>query len=228
MLNDEQTHKLPLAAATRDAVRALAGYADGETFERDVARVRRCVHGIYSDLFATEERLSGEAGNLVFTGVDDDPGTVATLQALGFSDPLGLQAAASVGSAGGFGGLGALGGAGSGAKGGYDPRTDTFTPTQSFPIPNLLKPDKCPPENDCDKLNDDVQRAKDNVGKFLPAACNSDMSKLEILSRSSAWLELAVARAKRDQRCWAGGDAGHQQAQADAWANLGRCQRLLR
>ncbi len=87
MLNDEQTHKLPVAPATRAAVRALAGYADGEAFERDVAQVRSCVHGIYSDLFATEERLSGEAGNLVFTGVDDDPGTVATLRALGFSDP---------------------------------------------------------------------------------------------------------------------------------------------
>ena len=87
MLNDEQTHKLPLAGSKRGAVRELAGYVDGAIFERDVARVRGCVHGIYSDLFATEERLSGEAGNLVFTGVDDDPGTVATLQALGFNDP---------------------------------------------------------------------------------------------------------------------------------------------
>ena len=43
-----------------------------------------------------------------------------------------------------------------------------------------------------------------------------------------AGIELAVARAKRDQKCWAGGDSGHQQAQADAWSNLGRCQRLLR
>lgn len=87
MLNDEQTHRLPLPGPKRDAVRALAGYESGEHFERDVASVRGCVHGIYSDLFATEERLSGEAGNLVFTGVDDDPGTVATLQEMGFKDP---------------------------------------------------------------------------------------------------------------------------------------------
>ena len=87
MLNDEQTHKLPMPGPKRDAVRALAGYQDGSLFERDVASVRGRVHGIYSDLFATEERLSGEAGNLVFTGVDDDPGTVATLQELGFTDP---------------------------------------------------------------------------------------------------------------------------------------------
>ena len=87
MLNDEQTHKLPLAATRRDAVRMLAGYSDGAAFERDVTRVRSFVHETYSNLFATEERLSGEAGNLVFTGVDDDPGTVATLEALGFKDP---------------------------------------------------------------------------------------------------------------------------------------------
>jgi len=87
MLNDEQTHQLPNQPARRDAVRMLAGYPDALTFERDVGAVRRRVHGVYSDLFATEERLSGEAGNLVFTGVDDDPGTVATLKAMGFSDP---------------------------------------------------------------------------------------------------------------------------------------------
>ena len=87
MLNDEQTHHLPNQPERRDDVRVLAGYPDAGSFEHDVAAVRRRVHGIYSDLFATEERLSGEAGNLVFTGVDDDPGTVETLKALGFSDP---------------------------------------------------------------------------------------------------------------------------------------------
>jgi glutamate-ammonia-ligase adenylyltransferase len=87
MLNDEQTHQLPNASDRRDAVRALCGYAHAESFEHDVACVRQRVHGIYSNLFAAEERISGEAGNLVFTGVDDDPGTVETLQKLGFSDP---------------------------------------------------------------------------------------------------------------------------------------------
>jgi len=87
MLNDEQTHQLPNAPDRREAVRALCGYSDAGSFEYDVASVRQRVHGIYSDLFAAEERISGEAGNLVFTGVDDDPGTVETLQKLGFSDP---------------------------------------------------------------------------------------------------------------------------------------------
>jgi len=87
MLNDEQTHRLPEIAEKREAVRMLSGYPDAAAFESDIAAVRQRVHGIYSDLFAAEERLSGEAGNLVFTGVDDDPGTVETLRRMGFSDP---------------------------------------------------------------------------------------------------------------------------------------------
>ena len=87
MLNDEQTHQLPNAPERREAIRALSGYTDAVSFEHDIASVRRRVHGVYSDLFAAEERISGEAGNLVFTGVDDDPGTVETLSRMGFSDP---------------------------------------------------------------------------------------------------------------------------------------------
>jgi len=87
MLNDEQTHRIPVVPARREAVSQLSGYRDIAMFETDVSRVRARVHGAYSDLFAMEERLSGEAGNLVFTGVDDDPGTVATLTELGFGDP---------------------------------------------------------------------------------------------------------------------------------------------
>ena len=87
MLNDEQTHHLPDVPQKRTAVAVLSGYSDPVNFEADISSVRRRVHGAYSDLFATEERLSGEAGNLVFTGVDDDPGTVETLKGLGFSDP---------------------------------------------------------------------------------------------------------------------------------------------
>jgi [glutamine synthetase] adenylyltransferase / [glutamine synthetase]-adenylyl-L-tyrosine phosphorylase len=87
MINDEQTHRLPSRTEDRARVIALAGYADAAPFERDVQAVRSRVHGVYSDLFAEEERLSGATGNLVFTGVDDDPGTVATLRQMGFGDP---------------------------------------------------------------------------------------------------------------------------------------------
>lgn len=87
MINDEQTHMLADDAARREVIARLSGFDVRDEFERGLAQVRRTVHSAYSDLFAQEERLSGEAGNLVFTGVDDDPGTVETLTAMGFSDP---------------------------------------------------------------------------------------------------------------------------------------------
>ncbi len=88
MRNDEQTHILPDDVETRGRIARLMGYGDDlPAFEKDVLGVREFVHGAYSDLFAQEERLSGDMGNLVFTGVDDDPGTLKTLEEMGFSDP---------------------------------------------------------------------------------------------------------------------------------------------
>jgi type VI secretion system secreted protein VgrG len=87
---------------------------------------------------------------------------------------------------------------------------------------------QCPPPDDCGQRNLDVKRAKARVGTFQPAACMPGMSKWDLQQRSQAWLDLATARARRDQKCWAGGDEGHQQAQADAWAHVGRCGALLK
>jgi type VI secretion system secreted protein VgrG len=97
-------------------------------------------------------------------------------------------------------------------------------PNASTWLRNLLDPPKdpeepgnCPAKSECEQLNDDVQRAKQKVGSFSPAACQAGMTLNQLLDRATAWLQLAVARAIRDQKCWAGGDPGHQQAQADAW-----------
>jgi RHS repeat-associated protein len=86
----------------------------------------------------------------------------------------------------------------------------------------------CTPGDPCKELNDDVQRAKNKVGSFKPAACSAGMTRWDIQQRSNAWLELATARTRHDQKCWSGGNAGHQVAQADAWSHVGRCQGLLR
>ena len=89
MRNDEQTHTLPKDSEAREAVAFLSGYGNLEDFDRDVLETRRLVQSAYDALFAAEDRAAGEtrSGNFVFTGVDDDPGTVETLQDLGFSDP---------------------------------------------------------------------------------------------------------------------------------------------
>jgi [glutamine synthetase] adenylyltransferase / [glutamine synthetase]-adenylyl-L-tyrosine phosphorylase len=89
MRHDEQTHTLPADPDERAAVAALCGYADLAKFDADVLATRRAVHAVYRALFAAEDRAAGEQrlGNLVFTGVDDDPGTVQTLTRLGFTAP---------------------------------------------------------------------------------------------------------------------------------------------
>jgi len=67
----------------------LCGYADLASFDRDLQATRRCVQAHYDGLFAHEDRAldASPLGNLVFTGVDDDPGTIETLASLGFSNP---------------------------------------------------------------------------------------------------------------------------------------------
>ncbi|MEO0982951.1 MAG: bifunctional [glutamine synthetase] adenylyltransferase/[glutamine synthetase]-adenylyl-L-tyrosine phosphorylase [Pseudomonadota bacterium] len=87
MLNDEQTHQLPSDPEARASVAALCGAQDLSSFDRAVRETRRAVHEIYAALFEEEERRVQATGNLVFTGVDDDPGTVATLARFGFDDP---------------------------------------------------------------------------------------------------------------------------------------------
>ncbi|WP_084398384.1 bifunctional [glutamine synthetase] adenylyltransferase/[glutamine synthetase]-adenylyl-L-tyrosine phosphorylase [Henriciella aquimarina] len=89
MLEDEQTHSLPKDEEMRARVAALCGQADLAAFDKGLSDVRSLVSGHYRDLFAEEERKTETAahGNLVFTGVDDDPGTVETLKEYGFSEP---------------------------------------------------------------------------------------------------------------------------------------------
>ncbi len=87
MIADEQTHRLPEAKAARKAVAALAGYTRLNTFDAAVGRMLRSVNAIYGALFAGEEALSSIHGSLIFTGVEDDPETLATLSRMGFADP---------------------------------------------------------------------------------------------------------------------------------------------
>jgi len=89
MRNDEQTHTVPADPAERESLAYLCGYGGLASFDRDLLETRRAVQAAYDALFAQEARAVEDhgLGNLVFTGVDDDPGTVQTLAGLGFSDP---------------------------------------------------------------------------------------------------------------------------------------------
>lgn len=86
MLRDEQTHTMP---DTRDAVAVigrLMGEADIGAFESAYRAALERVARYYAELFTEGETLGSGEGNLVFTGSDDDPGTLETLTAMGFAD----------------------------------------------------------------------------------------------------------------------------------------------
>jgi glutamate-ammonia-ligase adenylyltransferase len=87
MLADDQTHKLPEKDADRKRVAALYGQPNLARFDRAVGDMLKRVNTRYGKLFAGEEALSSRFGSLVFTGVDDDPETLATLARMGFSEP---------------------------------------------------------------------------------------------------------------------------------------------
>ncbi|MES2861037.1 MAG: bifunctional [glutamine synthetase] adenylyltransferase/[glutamine synthetase]-adenylyl-L-tyrosine phosphorylase [Pseudomonadota bacterium] len=90
MLDDEQTHILPTDPARRAAVAALAGQGDLVLFDAGVEALLLGVNQRYGALFEGEEELSSPFGSLVFTGVDNDPETLATLERMGFSEPGGV------------------------------------------------------------------------------------------------------------------------------------------
>jgi glutamate-ammonia-ligase adenylyltransferase len=87
MVGDEQTHRVPKGEADRRRVAALFGKGDLRRFDAQVVRTLKMVGRRFGELFTGEEPLSSRFGSLVFTGVDDDPQTLATLRAMGFTDP---------------------------------------------------------------------------------------------------------------------------------------------
>ncbi|KQY80405.1 bifunctional [glutamine synthetase] adenylyltransferase/[glutamine synthetase]-adenylyl-L-tyrosine phosphorylase [Brevundimonas sp. Root1423] len=90
MLDDEQTHTLPVDASRRAAVAALAGEGDLAVFDAGVEALLVGVNRRYGELFEGEEALSSPYGSLVFTGVENDPETLLTLERMGFAEPAGV------------------------------------------------------------------------------------------------------------------------------------------
>ena len=86
MADDAQTHRLP---ADRDGIARLAaflGYPGPDAFIAELGSRLASVEKHYAELFEEAPSLAGP-GNLVFTGTDDDPDTLATLARLGFAEP---------------------------------------------------------------------------------------------------------------------------------------------
>jgi len=87
MIADEQTHTLPDDEAGLAVVARMAGYAGPAAFAKGLTAILRRVGDAYSRLFEAAPSLGAEGGSLVFTGDEDDPGTLETLSRLGYARP---------------------------------------------------------------------------------------------------------------------------------------------
>jgi glutamate-ammonia-ligase adenylyltransferase len=85
MIDDAQTHTLPKDAEGLRHVAVFLGFADADAFAAELLRLLHIVESHYAHLFEEAPSLAPQ-GNLVFTGAEDDPDTLATLRRLGFAD----------------------------------------------------------------------------------------------------------------------------------------------
>lgn len=87
MVHDEQTHSMPRDPEEVDAIACFAGFDDPQVFRETLRKHHSIVQNHYAELFEEEPSLGSIHGNLVFTGVEDDPDTLETLKGMGFLRP---------------------------------------------------------------------------------------------------------------------------------------------
>ena len=76
MVRDEQTQTIPTDRDELGRTARLMGFDVVSRFEDETRRRLNLVASRYGALFENEPALSAEAGNLVFTGDEDDPATL--------------------------------------------------------------------------------------------------------------------------------------------------------
>ncbi|HVH79586.1 MAG TPA: bifunctional [glutamine synthetase] adenylyltransferase/[glutamine synthetase]-adenylyl-L-tyrosine phosphorylase, partial [Stellaceae bacterium] len=84
MIDDQQTHRLPSEQEGLTKLAVFLGFSDAAAFSAELLRHLGSVERYYVELFEEAPSLS-QRGNLVFTGADDDPGTLETLGKMGFA-----------------------------------------------------------------------------------------------------------------------------------------------
>ena len=86
MIEDAQTHSLPTDPRALERLAIFLGFADAAAFAEDLSEELSVVRRHFAELFRGAPALSAE-GNLVFTGKEVDPDTLATLRTMGFKTP---------------------------------------------------------------------------------------------------------------------------------------------
>ena len=96
MVADRQTHRLPEDEAGLARIASFMGLDGVEAFRAaligHLTRVERCYAGLFESAPDLGAAAGGVQGNLVFTGVEDDPATLETLRGLGFQNPTAIAA----------------------------------------------------------------------------------------------------------------------------------------
>lgn len=87
MVADAQTHHMPEGVDGRRGIAHLMGFETLEAFETTLTDYLRRTIGHYDNLFESSSPLALSSGSLNFTGDDNHPETLATLEKLGFNDP---------------------------------------------------------------------------------------------------------------------------------------------
>jgi glutamate-ammonia-ligase adenylyltransferase len=83
MQNDRQTHELPRDKERQHDFALFAGYKDEDAFLTELLTHIKKTRKHYRDLFKESPQLA-DHGNLVFTGMDNDPETIKNLISMGF------------------------------------------------------------------------------------------------------------------------------------------------
>ncbi|MBN8530793.1 MAG: bifunctional [glutamine synthetase] adenylyltransferase/[glutamine synthetase]-adenylyl-L-tyrosine phosphorylase [Alphaproteobacteria bacterium] len=86
MVADAQTHSLPENPIELENIARFCGFGDVASFSERMRQHIMTVREQYQPLFQ-ESRNLGSQGNLVFTGVQNDPDTIDTLRQMGFREP---------------------------------------------------------------------------------------------------------------------------------------------
>jgi glutamate-ammonia-ligase adenylyltransferase len=95
MVADRQTHRLPEDAEGLARIASFMGFPSFEAFSAALTAHFSRVEKHYAGFFEEAPDLSGTdgiEGSLVFTGVEDDPATLATLRHMGFQNPSAIAA----------------------------------------------------------------------------------------------------------------------------------------
>lgn len=84
MVDDQQSHIVPEKSEAFESYARFCGFQDDEALSIKLRATLERVQHHYAALFEDAGNLSGDLGSLVFTGGEDDPATMETLQTMGF------------------------------------------------------------------------------------------------------------------------------------------------